>query len=146
MVDDRRDKPALDRYRDGDVRAREKLDMFVMPRRVHLWNGVKRLRRRHHDHVVDRDLLALCHGLVNLKTGRQQIIGLAIHRQIEMRRGPLRFLKSLGDHLAHRAVRDKLAIATLRGGLPGDAAGEAVLAAIHDSTSLRRIRPLVRTR
>ena len=68
MVDDWRDKPTLDCHRDSDVRAWEKLDMFVMPGRVHLWNGEKRLRRCHHDHVVNRDLLALWHGLVNLKT------------------------------------------------------------------------------
>ena len=126
-------------YRDGDVRAREKLDISSC--HDAFTSGTARSAAAANDQVVDRDLPAFRHGLES-SDGTLADHRRAIHRPIEMRRFCL-IPEAAGDCLAHMAVRDKLAIATLRGGHQGRR-WEAAVVAIKASTSSRRIRPLVR--
>ncbi len=103
--DDRRDQPAINRDRHGDIGVMEQACVVTLPGGVRLRHLDQRHRGRADHQIIHRNLNIIRRLFVHHLARREERVDLAIHRQIEMRGVGFRFLQTLGDDLAHLAVR-----------------------------------------
>src|SRR5262245_63520860 len=89
------------------------------PGHVGVRDALKRERKRLDDEIVDRNLvgrlavLVLRRSGVDLLARGQELVDIALEREIEMRDGELRFEEAPRDHLADIVVRDDVVRAGL---------------------------------
>src|SRR6185295_6429041 len=117
VTNDRCDQPALNSDRDADIRMLVLQHAAVEPAHISVRDLDERECERLDHEVIDRELEArfaigaLWCRRIDLLTGLEQFVDLAIYGEIVMRDRELRLQETLRDRLPHRVMWDEVVTA-----------------------------------